>query len=189
MPASRRNNPESVVTTSDDDREAFAKATRGVRRLKPRNEARLDPPRPKPQARQSRAAQKDVLEQSLKGPDSFDAAEEASFRRDSIPLRSFKRLRRGEFAIEAEIDLHGMRLGEAKAELHDFVRECIDRRLSCVRVIHGKGTRSGPAGPILKPSVHTWLSLWDQVLAFVSAQPRHGGNGAVYVLLRRPSRH
>ena len=78
-----------------------------------------------------------------------------------------------------------MRLDQARAELQEFLRECITRRIASVRVIHGKGSRSGPDGPILKPSVHHWLSLWDEVLAFASAQPRHGGNGAVYVLLRR----
>lgn len=175
------------MTISDDDREAFAEATRDVRRLKPRNAASLEKPRPKPRALQSRAAHRDVLEQSLAGTVSLDPAETA-FRREHVPLQTLRKLRRGQFAIEAEIDLHGMRPEQARHELHDFLRECIERRLSCVRVIHGKGTRSGPAGPILKPSVQAWLSLWDQVLAFVSAQPRHGGNGAVYVLLRRASR-
>jgi DNA-nicking Smr family endonuclease len=78
-----------------------------------------------------------------------------------------------------------MRLAEARAALQDFLRECDKRGLACIRVVHGKGTRSGPEGPIIKPSVHHWLSRWDPVQAFVTAQPRHGGSGAVYVLLRR----
>jgi DNA-nicking Smr family endonuclease len=77
-----------------------------------------------------------------------------------------------------------VRLEQARAELKGFISECATRRLACVRVVHGKGSRSGPEGPILKPSVHYWLALWDSVLAFVSAQPRHGGSGAVYVLLK-----
>jgi DNA-nicking Smr family endonuclease len=111
--------------------------------------------------------------------------EEVSFRRDSVPKRTFRRLKRGDFALDAEIDLHGLRVAEARGALHDFLRDCIAQGLHSVRIIHGKGTRSGPAGPILKPSVHHWLSMWDEVLAIASAQPRHGGNGAVYVLLRR----
>ena len=176
---------ESVVKISDDDREAFAEATKGVRRLKPQNLAPLDAPRPKPKARQSRAEHKAVLEQSLNGPFSAETLEEISFRRDTVSNQIFRRLKRGEFTIEAEIDLHGMRLTEAQTELHHFLRECIGNGVSSVRIVHGKGTRSGPDGPILKPSVHHWLLLWDEVLAFASSQPRHGGNGAVYVLLKR----
>jgi DNA-nicking Smr family endonuclease len=175
-----------TVTISDDDREAFARATRDVRRLKAGNRARLEPARPKPKARQSRAAHQAVLEQSLEGPFAAETLEEISFHRDIVSRRDMRRLKRGEFAIEAEIDLHGMRLDQARAELQRFLRECIDRGLSSVRIVHGKGTRSGPDGPILKPGVQHWLSRWDEVLAFASSQPRHGGTGALYVLLRAP---
>lgn len=170
---------------SDEDRKAFAQATRDVRRLKSRNEANLEAPRPKPKARQSRAAHREVLEQSLIGPFASETMEEVAFRRDGVSNGIFRRLKRGEYALEAEIDLHGMRVAEARTALQAFLRECMARGLNSVRVIHGKGTRSGPEGPILKPSVHHWLSLWDEVLAFASSQPRHGGNGAVYVLLKR----
>jgi DNA-nicking Smr family endonuclease len=175
----------AAMNISDDDRDAFATATRDVRPLKPRNQASLDAPRPTPKARQSRAARRALLEQSIEGPFTPETLEEVGFRRDGVSNRVFRRLKRGEFAIEAEIDLHGMRLAEAERELKRFMRECIERRLSSVRIVHGKGARSGPDGPVLKPSVHHWLSRWDQVLAFATAQPRHGGNGAVYVLLGR----
>lgn len=174
-----------MARISDDDREAFAEATRDVRRLKPKNQARLDPPRPKPEARQSRAGRRALLEQSIAGPFATETLEEVSFRRDSVAAKVLRRLKRGEFAIEAEIDLHGMRLAEARAALQGYLRDCVERGLASVRIVHGKGTRSGPDGPVLKPSVHHWLSLWDEVLAFATAQPRHGGNGAVYVLLKR----
>jgi len=173
------------VSVSDEDRAAFAEATRDVRRLEPRNQASLDSPRPKPKARQARAARKAVLEESLGGRFERETHEEIWFSRGSISKRTLRQLKRGEFAIEAEIDLHGMRLAEARSELQLFLRECLEQRVASVRIVHGKGTRSGPEGPILKPSVHHWLSLWDEVLAFASAQPQHGGNGAVYVLLRR----
>ncbi len=172
------------MPSSDDDRKAFAEATRGVKRLRPDNRARLAKPRPKPKARQTRAARAEILEQSLEGPPASDSAGDVAFRRDSVSARTFSRLKRGEFASEAEIDLHGMRLAEAERELKAFLAECTARGLGCVRVIHGKGARSGPGGPILKPSVHHWLTRFDRVRAFVSAQPRHGGSGAVYVLLK-----
>jgi DNA-nicking Smr family endonuclease len=173
------------VAISDDDRATFAAATEGARRLKPRNLANVDRPRPAPKARQTRAARADILEQSLNGPPASVIDEDIGFRREHVSARTFRRLRRGDFSIGAEIDLHGMRLAEAKAELQAFLRECAAQRLACVRVIHGKGTRSGPDGPILRPSVHHWLSRWDGVEAYVTAQPRHGGSGAVYVLLAR----
>jgi DNA-nicking Smr family endonuclease len=173
------------VTISDDERKAFADAMSGVRPLKPANQARLDRPRPPARAGFSRAAREAILEQSLKGPIPIEAGEDVAFCRESVTRKTFRRLRRGEFAIEAEIDLHGMRLAEARAALLDFLRECAVRDIGCVRVVHGKGTRSGPDGPILKPGVHHWLARADQVLAFVTAQPRHGGSGAIYVLLRR----
>ena len=170
---------------SDDDKEAFRDATRGVRPLKPNNQANLESPRPKPKAKQARAAARAVLEQSLNGPFLSETMEEVSFCRSQVPKKTFRRLKRGEFSIEAEIDLHGMRVAEARMELQNFLRECLERRLASIRIGHGKGTRSGPEGPILTPSVHHWLSQWDEVLAFATAQPRHGGNGAVCVLLRR----
>lgn len=173
------------MTISDDDRKAFAKATKDVLRLKPQNQVSLEAERPKPKARQARAAHHAVLEQSLTGPFSTETLEEVSFRRDSVSNKIFLRLKSGEFPLEAEIDLHGMRVAEARTQLQRFLRECIERGLISVRIIHGKGARSGPEGPILKPSVHHWLSLWDEVLAFASSQPRHGGNGAVYVLLKK----
>jgi DNA-nicking Smr family endonuclease len=171
------------VTISNDDRKAFAAATADVRPLKRNNLAELELDRPTPRAHQSRAARVAVLEESLTGPDGDEASADVGFRRKRLGTKAFRKLRRGEYAIEAEIDLHGMRLDEAKQALKQFLSKCVSSRLACVRVIHGKGTRSGPEGPVLKPSVHLWLSRWDAVLAFASAQSRHGGSGAVYVLL------
>jgi DNA-nicking Smr family endonuclease len=173
------------VTISDDERKAFEAAMTGVRPLKRGNQAAVESPRPRPSAGFSRAARRAILEQSLNGPPAIDSGDDVAFRRHTVREKTFRRLRRGEFAIEAEIDLHGMRLSEARTALQEFLRECDARGIALVRIVHGKGTRSGPEGPIIKPSVHHWLTRWDQVQAFVSAQPRHGGSGAVYVLLRR----
>ena len=74
---------------------------------------------------------------------------------------------------------------EARDALHDFIRECHALRLGCVRVIHGKGLGSGQKGPVLKAGVDGWLRRWDEVAAFCSAQPKHGGTGAAYVLLTK----
>lgn len=74
---------------------------------------------------------------------------------------------------------------EAQAALRAFLAESVNARRQCVRIVHGKGLRSGARGPVLKASVNRWLRQWDDVLAFVSAPTRDGGTGAVYVLLRR----
>jgi DNA-nicking Smr family endonuclease len=170
----------------EDDRRAFEEATRDVRPLKLDNRVGAVPrARPKPEARLSRAARQALLEQSLDDAAAAQSAEEIAFRRPGISERTFRMLRRGRFSIEDEIDLHGLNRAEARAELKRFLADCADRGLGCVRVIHGKGARSGPDGPVLKASVQQWLSQWDEVLAFVSAGRRHGGSGAVYVLLRK----
>ncbi len=171
--------------SNKDDHRTFAEATRDVRPLKPGNRVTLDSERPRAEARLSRSADSDTIAESLTGPVPDLSGEDIAFRRPGIAERTFRKLRRGRFSIEEEIDLHGLTRSEARTALKDFLSECVERRLGCVRVIHGKGTRSGPDGPILKGLVHDWLAQWDDVLAFASAQAKHGGNGAVYVLLSK----
>jgi DNA-nicking Smr family endonuclease len=75
-------------------------------------------------------------------------------------------------------------VAEARAALNEFLADCRDRGYRCVRIIHGKGTRSGNAGPVLKPRVYRWLRRSDAILAYTTAHRSDGGSGAVYVLLR-----
>jgi len=111
--------------------------------------------------------------------------EPQDFRREQVPGRTFKRLRSGEIRPGAEIDLHGLGSQQAHEALRDFIIESIGERLQCVRVIHGKGLRSGSRGPVLRPHVRRWLRQWDEVLAFAPAPARDGGSGALHVLLQR----
>lgn len=106
------------------------------------------------------------------------------FHRAGVRPDVLRMLARGRFPVEAEADLHGMRLQPAQDALREFIADCLVRRLRCVRVIHGKGQRSGPGGPVLKVAVSHWLRQYDAVQAFASARPADGGSGAVYVLLR-----
>lgn len=174
----------------DDDRDAFDAAMRGVRPLQFEQRV-VNTRRPRPKAHNSRLARDELLAESLNGPAeaSTDGIEQlgegVAFRRATLPRNVFRSLHSGRFSIEDEIDLHGMSAHVAKAALREFIVDASKRRLGCVRVIHGKGLRSGPTGPILKGSAQHWLSLWDEVLAFVTARPRDGGSGALYVLLRR----
>jgi len=94
-----------------------------------------------------------------------------------------RKLKRGQFDIEDELDLHGMRVKEAGQTLESFLSKCSNHGRRCVRIIHGKGLRTG--GSVLKENVAQWLRLRSDVVAFCSAQPNDGGTGAVYVLLKK----
>jgi DNA-nicking Smr family endonuclease len=111
--------------------------------------------------------------------------EELVFHQPGIPSTVLKKLRRGQYRVQAEIDLHGMTVAEAKHRLRDFLVDALARDLHCVRIIHGKGLRSGHRGPVLKIAVNSLLRRTAAVLAFVSAREVDGGTGAVYVLLAR----
>jgi DNA-nicking Smr family endonuclease len=94
-----------------------------------------------------------------------------------------RKLRRGQYRVESEIDLHGLTLPEAKQGLREFLARSIYEGRRCVRVVHGKGLGSGPRGPVLKNGVNVVLRRTDAVVAFCSARPVDGGTGAIYVLL------
>lgn len=102
-----------------------------------------------------------------------------------LQKRVLRRLKRGYFEIEAELDLHGLTAREAKRLLANFLNRCTADRLRCIHIIHGRGYRSSGQIPILKNKLNLWLRQHLQVLAFCSSSPADGGTGAVYVLLRR----
>jgi DNA-nicking Smr family endonuclease len=176
--------------SQNDDRDAFTAAMRGVKPLTFEQRAQ-NRRRPQATAKKTRLARAEILNESLNGPAerSTDGIEQlgegVAFRRAALPKRTFQKLRSGHYSIEDEVDLHGLSVSAAKIALREFIAQATSRRLGCVRVVHGKGLRSGPGGPVLKGSVQHWLSQWEEVLAFVSAKPRDGGSGAVYVLLQR----
>ena len=148
----------------------------------------LTGPRPRARARFTRMDEASVLGESLRvGPEHLEVetGEELSYLRTGVAPPVLRKLRRGDYAIQAEMDLHGMTSNEARAALRDFMAECLALDLRCVRIVHGKGLRSGERGPVLKSSVNRWLRQWEAVLAFCSAPRRDGGTGAIYVLIRR----
>ena len=157
----------------------------GVRPM-PRQPAAPARPRPRATARFTRAASRDLLHDSLSQPENpavLEIGDDLNFRRAFVRDEVMRNLQRGRFTIEAEIDLHGLRRHAAQDALRQFLNDCVHRRLQCVRVIHGKGLRSGPGGPLLKVLVHHCLRQVENVAAFASARPADGGSGAVYVLL------
>ncbi|MGZ8160301.1 MAG: Smr/MutS family protein [Methylobacter sp.] len=95
-----------------------------------------------------------------------------------------KKLRKGQFGLDAEIDLHGLNSNEAKRQLLHFLHDCVKNGYRCIHIVHGKGYRSADNHPVLKNSLNLWLRQHQDVQAFCSAPPKDGGTGAVFVLLR-----
>jgi DNA-nicking Smr family endonuclease len=107
-----------------------------------------------------------------------------SFQRSGVRTQVMRRLRRGLYPADGELDLHGLNQSAARDRLADYLRRSRDAGWRCVRIIHGKGYRSGARGPVLKTAVDLWLRRHMDVMAFTSARAIDGGTGAVYVLLR-----
>ena len=173
---------------SNSDETALFRESIGDVKPVPNRRLRVEPPAPQPHARFTRADDKAVLDESMRaGPDVADmeTGEELVFHRPHVGRKVMRQLRRGNYVVQEEIDLHGMTADQAHTELHAFIKECSTAGLKSVRVVHGKGRGSGPKGPVLKAGVNRWLTRWQEVAAFCSAQPRDGGTGALYVLLTR----
>ena len=173
---------------SAEEIDLFRQAVRDVKPLV-QDKPVVAPRRKAPRARFARAERRAVLEESLHATDVADIAvapgDELLFRRTGVPDSIVRKLRRGEFRIQGEIDLHGMKVPEAKQALREYLADAVSFDTHCVRVVHGKGLGSGPRGPVLKNAVNSMLRRTDAVVAFVSARPQDGGTGALYVLLAR----
>jgi DNA-nicking Smr family endonuclease len=185
--------------SSDQDRDDdldFHAAMQGVTPI--RHDRHLTPtagkltlrPRQDAATRFRRQAAEQEIEQVIDGLSSeasqiVDSADELLFAAPGVQLRLLKRLRLGHLPWEAGLDLHGFTVDAARDELSSFIRDAHRQQLRCVLVVHGKAY-SLPGQPArLKSCVNDWLRQLHDVLAFCSAQPRDGGTGAVYVLLRK----
>lgn len=116
-------------------------------------------------------------------PAAIEVGEELGYLRDGYPPKLLRQLKRGQFSVQDDLDLHQMNAAAAQASITAFLAEAKQRGLLCVRIVHGKGLRSGPRGPVLKAAVDAVLRRTGAVLAYVSAPQVDGGTGAVYVLL------
>ncbi len=144
--------------------------------------------KPAPYPAQTRNDERDVLRNLLNcdfDPKEHENGDELLFVRGGVQRNIFRKLRRGEYLVEQELDLHGHRVLQARETLGQFLRDARLHNRRCVRIIHGKGLRSPAKESILKKKVYHWLKQRDEVLAFCTARSFDGGTGAIYVLLKR----
>ena len=137
---------------------------------------------------QSMLDAQDALTESIAGAipweQSMETGEELVYLRAGLSREILRKLRRGHWTVQDEIDLHGLNRDQARAMLADFLGYCRKRSVRCLRIVHGKGLRSPGREPVLKREVKTWLCRRDEVMAFCQAPPGLGGSGALMVLLK-----
>ena len=169
----------------------FGEAVRDVTPLPPAGRAqhprRPHPPQALSRERDDRDVLAESVAESIDHESLLDTDESLSYTAPGIGPDVLRRLQRGEWSIQAQIDLHGHRVDGAREALAAFLRESLRRGLRCVRVVHGKGLGSLGKVPVLKGKVRAWLRQRDEVIAFCQARGADGGAGAVMVLLRPSS--
>jgi len=171
-------------TAEEEERRLFEAAMQGVRPLPP-GPRRVVPEWPEKGPAPAATARPQPPQEALHVEEDGDKLTGAAFGVAHDLLRS---LARGEIAPEAELNLHHLTADAAAHQAERFIEQAVAKGRRCVLLIHGRGLHSGPTGPALRPALVEFLSrrpLAQHVLAFTSAPPRHGGAGALLVLLRR----
>jgi DNA-nicking Smr family endonuclease len=192
--AKHRTSRPTQEAPTQDEAQVFRAAVRDVKPLAQAPVAEGLSARPKPRRRK---APPEVTESNADMPlidpsladsagtaDGLEGGTALLFQRAGVRTQVIRRLRRGLIPVEDELDLHGLTQSAAREHLAEFLGNTRAVGMRCVRIIHGKGYRSGARGPILKIAVDLWLRRHLDVMAFTSARPIDGGTGAVYVLLR-----
>jgi len=156
--------------------------------LKSSPRAELARPRPKPIPVKRMEDDAAIPGELLKDTSGWDADIEngdlITFLRPGLPAEIMRKLRRGQWIIQATLDLHGVTTDAARTELARFLAHARHSGIRCVRIVHGKGYRSPNSTPVLRNKVRLSLSQRNEVLAFCDALPADGGSGAVVVLLK-----
>jgi DNA-nicking Smr family endonuclease len=187
--AKQRPADHGATAQAGSDAQTFREAVRDVRPLAQKAASAaaaqgLAKPKPRAGRRPIAAAVAEDLGAAMPAADPGMGAAALSFQRAGVRTQVVRRLRRGLYPIEDELDLHGLTQTAARDLLERFIARNREAGSRCVRIIHGKGYRSGARGPVLKSAVNLWLRRHLDVMAFTSARPIDGGTGAVYVLLR-----
>jgi len=170
------------------EKNLFVRAAGAVKPITAHRRVHLAPEPPAPIPVQQQLDEQRVLQEAIS--DEFDAAtlldidDALSFRRPGIGTDVTRKLRKGHWSLQGELDLHGLRREDAREALAAFIRDAHRRGWRCVRVVHGKGLGSPGKTPVLKGKVQSWLIQKNEVLAFVQARGDEGGAGALVVLLK-----
>jgi DNA-nicking Smr family endonuclease len=184
--------PEPSAEEPADDETLLREALKDVAPIPDPGKATLRRQRAKPVPAQRLRDDEQVLQDSLSDHIPFEVGletgDELVFLRDRLSNMVLRKLRRGHWVTQDQLDLHGLRSEEARQLLVEFLNEALAKGLRCVRIVHGKGLRSENREPVLKRKVGNWLAQRDEVLAFVQARPEDGGGGAVVVLLKAKGR-
>lgn len=181
----------AAATQVRAEKELFARAIGPVKSLpakhRPGHRAHLPVAQPAPiavqQQRDELAVMREAISDEFDVETLLDTDEALSFRRPGMGPDVVRKLRRGNWSIQGQLDLHGLRQGDAREALGQFIRDALKVGWRCVRVVHGKGLGSPGKTPVLKGKVQGWLVQKQEVLAFVQARPVDGGAGALVVLL------
>jgi DNA-nicking Smr family endonuclease len=175
----------------DKEFESFAKEMQGVRRLKATKKVDL---------RKNKLAQSTLIHRrqmaiTLKETEAGNPLSEEiidlvhpldiiEYRTDGVAHGVFRNLKRGSYALDARLDLHQKRMQQARTEVFQFIQDCQKYDIRSAIILHGKGELGEPKA-FLKSCVNVWLKQIPEVLAFHSAQKKHGGVGALYVLIKK----
>lgn len=177
---------------SKDEITDFSSAMQDVEPIKAADRVALSRPPDRLNAAQRRAAAVAELARDknfLSGEyiEPVDPLAILEFKRDGVQTGVYRNLRLGKYPIDARLDLHNMKVEQARSAVYQFVRDCMANDIRCALITHGKGEgREQPAQ--LKSCIAHWLPQFDEILAFHSAQKQHGASGATYVLLRKSER-
>ena len=173
---------------TDDDRSMFRDAVGDVKPVTTGNKRQPDKKPPsvtaKMQHNDNKAVMRELME-DFQDVDLLETGEHLAWTAPGIQRSELKKLKSGKYAIQSELDLHGLTREQAKSAVTEFIREARAKELRCVRIIHGRGRKNPEQAPVLKRAIDAWLSHHKQVLAYCSAREHDGGTGAVYVMLRR----
>lgn len=172
-------------TLSAEDSALFRKSIGKVKAVESDNLVLSTEEKPKPYPKQQ------PLEIQNHFKDTPNIPTEKLYQEDSISFLApglqkniLKKLRKGFYGFDATLDLHGLTSREAQYQLSQFLHFSIEDGFRCIHIIHGKGYRSANKQPVLKNDINVWLRQHKEVQAFCSTPPKHGGTGAVFVLLK-----
>jgi DNA-nicking Smr family endonuclease len=184
----RRREAALALAQIEAEKNLFRNLVGEVKPIAAQGRITLEQPKPAPLPLQRWSDEEQVMKASLSDEMDverlLDTDDQLSYRRDGIPPETVRKLRRGKWVIQSQLDLHGLRVDEAREAVADYIRTCVRQDIRCVRIIHGKGLGSAGRESVLRDKARRWLVQKEEVLAFCQATPKDGGAGALLVLLR-----